>query len=85
MKYFSYLQEKLYTDVNNYRPVLLLSNISKTIEKIVHDRLYMHLKNNNVFYKYQFGFRENHSTNHFLTEITEQIRNALLIHLAFLS
>ena len=52
-----------------------LSNISKIIEKIVHDRLYFYLENN-IFYKYQFGFRANHSTNHALTEITEQIRNA---------
>ena len=64
------------TDINNYRPISLLSNISKIIEKIVHDRLYMYLEKNNIFYKYQFGFRANHSTNHALTEITEQIRNA---------
>ena len=63
------------TDVNNYRPIPLLSNISKIIEKILHDRLYMFLENNNIFYKYQFGFRTNHSTNHSLTEITEQMRN----------
>ena len=31
---------------------------------------------NNIFYKYQFGFRANHSTTHTLTDITEQIRNA---------
>ena len=36
----------------------------------------MYLENNNIFDKYQFGFRANHSTNHALTEITEQIRNA---------
>ena len=36
----------------------------------------MLLKQNNAFYKYQFGFRNNHSTNHTLTEITEQIQNA---------
>ena len=36
----------------------------------------MYLENNNIFYKYQYGFRANHSTNHALTEITEQIRNA---------
>ena len=36
----------------------------------------MYLENNNIFYKYQFGFRANYSTNHILTEITEQIRNA---------
>ena len=64
------------TDVNNYRLISLLSNISKIIEKIVHDWLYMYFENSNVFYKCQFGFRANHSTTHALTEITEQIRNA---------
>ena len=46
------------------------------MKKIVHDRLYLYLENKNIFYKYQFGFRANHSTNRALTEITEQIRNA---------
>ena len=64
------------TDVNNCRPISLLSNISKIIEKIVHDRLYMYLENNSFFYKYQLGFRANHSRNYALTEITLQIRNA---------
>ena len=31
---------------------------------------------NNAFHNCQFGFRNNHSTNHELIEITEQIRNA---------
>ena len=37
----------------------------------------MYLQNNNILYKYQFGFRADHSTNHALTEITEQIKKAL--------
>lgn len=61
------------TDINNYRQISLLSYISKIIEKIVHDRLYMYLQNSNIFYKYQLGLRVNHSTNHVFTEITEQI------------
>ena len=43
---------------------------------MVHDRLYIFLEQNKAFYNYQFGFRNNHSTNHALIEITEQIRNA---------
>ena len=43
---------------------------------MVHDRLYRFLEQNNAFYNYQFGFRNNHSTDHALIEITEQIRNA---------
>ena len=46
------------------------------IEKIVHDRLYKSFEQKNAFYNYQFGFRNNHSTNHALIGITEQIRNA---------
>ena len=64
------------TEITNYRPVSLLSNISKIMEKVVHDRLYMFLEQNNALYDFQFGFRNNHSTNHALIEITEQIRNA---------
>ena len=42
---------------------------------MVHGRLYMFLEQNNCFYNYQFGFRNNHSTNHASIEIAEQIRN----------
>ena len=43
---------------------------------MVHDKPYMFLKQNNAFDSYQFGLRNNHSTNHALIKITEQIRNA---------
>ena len=42
---------------------------------MVHNRLYRFLQQNNAFYNYQSGFRNNHSTNHALIAITEQIRN----------
>ena len=35
------------------------------------------MEEKNLFYKRQFGFRKNHSTNHALIEITENIRKAL--------
>ena len=31
----------------------------------------MFLEQNNVFYNFQFGFRNNHSTNHVLVNITK--------------
>ena len=36
-KNFPIRKKNCKTDVNNYRPISLLSNISKIIEKIVHD------------------------------------------------
>ena len=52
----------------------LLSNISKIFEKIIHARLSVFLSTNNILYEKQFGFRNQHSTNHALIEITEKIK-----------
>ena len=61
----------------NYRPISLLSNLNKIIEKLIFNRLYSFLEQHNLLYKLQFGFRKKHSTNHALIEITESIRKAL--------
>ena len=63
-------------DVNNYRPISLISNISKIIEKLIHKRLNSFLEQNNIFCPSQFGFRDKHSTTHALVEITDQIKKA---------
>ena len=63
-------------ECNNYRPISLLSNISKLIEKLLYNRLHKFLNQNKCLFNYQFGFRNHHSTNHALISITEKI-NAL--------
>ena len=65
-----------HTVCNNYRPISLLSNISKIIEKLVHKWLTTFLNKNAILYEKQFGFRNNHSTTHALLEITEKIKQA---------
>ena len=62
---------------SNYRPISLLSNINKIVEKLMHDRLYDFLSKSKSIYDLQFGFRNNHSTCHALTYLTEYVRNAL--------
>ena len=64
-------------DMNNYRPISLLSNINKIVEKLMFTRLYSFLEKNNSIYLKQFGFRKNHSTTHALFSLTEQVRLAL--------
>ena len=44
-------------DCNNYRPISLLSNISKIYEKCMHTRLTKSLQVNKLFFSHQFGFR----------------------------
>ena len=73
--------------VSNYRPISLLSNLNKILEKIVHTRVHKFLEDAQSVYSLQFDFRKKHSTNHALIDITETIRQALAnkkMHVVFL-
>ena len=61
------------SECSNYRPISLLPNISKIIEKAMYTRIYNFLEKYNCLYKKQFRFRNSHSTNHALISITEKI------------
>ena len=61
----------------NYRPISLLSNISKLFERAMHSRVYDFLESSKVFYNLQFGFRKKYSTNHALLSIVESIKESL--------
>ena len=63
------------TKCANYRPISLLSNLSKIFERAMYNRIDQFLDENNIFYDLQFGFRKKHSTNHALLSIVEKIRN----------
>ena len=62
--------------MDNYRPISLLSTFSKLIEKIVSNRLTQFFKDSNIISKWQFGFRENHSTVHPMIHFTNFISNS---------
>ena len=64
-------------DYSNYRPISLLSNIEKILEKLMYKRLYNFLNNNNIICNLQFGFRQQYSISHALINITENIGKAL--------
>ena len=74
---FLYIKKGEKLDANNYRPISLLSNISQLYENAMHIRLTNILRKNKILFSYQFGFRNNYSTNHALISLTEMIRNAL--------
>ena len=54
-------QEKPATKVTNYRPISLLSIISKIFEKVILIHLLTHVKNNNIVIPQQSDFRTKHS------------------------
>ncbi|KAG8319844.1 hypothetical protein J6590_108404 [Homalodisca vitripennis] len=63
--------------LDNIRPISLLSVFSKLFEKIMVKRLLKYLDNLNFFSKRQFGFVKGKSTEDALTYITENIYSSL--------
>ena len=64
-------------DYTNYRPISLLSNIEKIIEKLMYKRLSNFLDINNLIYSLRFGFQPKYSTINALINLTESIRQTL--------
>ena len=64
-------------DINNYRPISLLSIFDKIIEKVMHKWLYSFLENNDILFHNQYGFRRNNSTVFALIQITEKIKSSI--------
>lgn len=57
----------------NYRPISLLSNFAKVIEKIINKRLNVHSEE--VIQNEQFGFRDGHSAEHQIIRVIEYIND----------
>jgi hypothetical protein len=64
-------------DCDNYRPISLLSSISKILEKIVAEKLLAHLSNNDLLYVHQYGFLPKKSAEHNLLHIINYVSEAL--------
>ena len=60
----------------NYRPVSLLSVVSKVFEKLVNNRIVDHLDKCGLFSDFQCGFRSSQSTADLLTVVSDRIARA---------
>ena len=63
------------SNVENYRPISVLPILSKMLEKAVHSQLIDFLENNNLLNSFQFGYRQNRSTDIATTLFVDEIRN----------
>ena len=61
-------------DVGNYRPVSILSVVSKILEKAIYIQLEAYLVKNNIIYNYQSGFRSSFSTDTCLIYLLDHIK-----------
>ena len=58
---------------SNYRPVSVLSSVSKVFERIMHDQIYKHFDDLKLLFNSQYGFRPKHSTEFAALELIDRI------------
>ena len=65
------------TEPDNYRPISLLSCISKLFEKLIFISISNFAAENSLIDKHQFGFRSNHSCTYAILSITDFFRESI--------
>ena len=63
--------------MKNYRPISNLSFMSKVVEKLIFEQLSVYLAENNLFPKFQSGFRRFHSTESAVLRVLSDIYSAI--------
>ena len=64
-------------EFSNYRPVSVLPVFSKVIERLMYNRLLKYINDDNLLFRYQFGFRKGKSTHMALIVLIDKISEAL--------
>jgi len=62
---------------NNYRPISILSSVSKVFERIMCNQLYNYFDEKQILFKSQYGFRQHHSTELSTLELVDRISIAM--------
>ena len=63
--------------VRIYRPISLPSIFNRILEKLTYHRLKSYLGKNDILFKSQYDFPENHSTQHAIIDIVNVIHNSM--------
>jgi len=63
------------TKPNNYRPISLLSNFNRIFEKLMYKRMKVFINGEDILYRSQYGFHEEHSTQHAIINIVNTIQS----------
>ena len=64
-------------NIEHYRPISILSVLSKPLERHIHNHLLQYMDKNKLFHEHQSGFRPNHSCHTALTRLCSTWLHAL--------
>jgi hypothetical protein len=65
------------SSLDNFRPISILSILSKPLEKHIHISLYSYIEENHLFHRYQSGFRKNHSSHTAIAHLCDSWLNSI--------
>lgn len=65
------------SDINNFRPISLLSTLNKIVEKVIAEQLMTFLENNSILNTAQFGFRRGRSCEEAAFTLTNLIGSSI--------
>ena len=63
--------------LSNYRPISLLPILSKVFEKLIKNNFMDFFNKHRIFFKNQYGFRENHNVVHALLDVSTNCYDAI--------
>ena len=68
------------TDVNNYRPISLPTNLNRTFEKQIFNRMASSIEKKNLLSPSLYGFHKAHSTHYAVLDIVNTIQTNMDEH-----
>ena len=63
--------------VRNYRPISLLPSLSKILEKVIKNQFIIFFKKREIFYDFQYGFKEKRGVIHALLGVITPAYDAI--------
>ena len=64
-------------ECSDYRPISLLSNLDKIIEKLIHNTSVEFLNEQKIVYCKEYGFRNDFSTYHAIINLIDNVESAI--------
>ena len=65
------------SNINNNRPISIFPFFSKIYERLMYNNVFNFMNEKELIYKYQFGFRQKHSTQQAIITLVDKITKSL--------